>query len=182
MDDDLRAALERGDDESAFTLLRDRHGRAMFTRCFHLLGDRALAEDALQETLIMAFRRRAELRSVVNLRGWLMCVATNKALDLLRRAKRDRAKLDRQRQAEAGDETSTPPAPGEGLARYDRASLDECLAALDPVTRAAFLLRHEDELPWEQIATRLGVPVDTIRMRVQRGAMQSLRTCLEAKA
>ena len=113
------------------------------------------------------------------MRAWLMRVGTNKALDALRRGRRQRAKLERQLRLDPGE--GAPATPDDALAAYDRASLDECLAALDPVTRAAFLLRHDDELPWEEIAATVGLPVDTIRMRVQRGALRSLRTCLEAK-
>lgn len=180
MDEDIRAALGRGDHDRAFALLRQHHGSAVFTRSFHILGDHAQAEDALQDTLVAAYRKRVHLATVDSIRAWMMRVGTNKALDILRRDRRQRAKLARQLELDPTSDDRVP-SPTDALAGYDRASLDECLATLDPVTRAAFLLRHEDELAWEEISATLGVPVDTIRMRVQRGAVRSLRACLQAK-
>ena len=177
VDDEIRAALRRNDLERAFALVSQHHGPAVFTRCFHILGDRAQAEDALQETLVVGFRKRAELAAVASIRAWLMRVAVNKALDAHRRDRRQRAKLERQVRLDV-DADAAGAAVGDSLGSFDRAKLDECLAALDSVTRAAFLLRYEDELAWEQIAATVELPVDTIRMRVQRGALRSLRVCL----
>lgn len=179
MDDDIRAALGRGDLERAFALVRQHHGPQVYTRCFHILGDHAQADDALQEALVVGFRKRAQLAKVDSIRAWMMRVAINKALDALRRNRRQRVKLERQAQLDAAGEGAGVLA--DGLGAFDRARLDECLAALDPVTRAAVLLRYEDELPWEDIAETVGLPVDTIRMRVQRGALRSLRGCLAGK-
>ena len=149
----------------------------MYTRCFHILGDHAQADDVLQETLVMAFRKRGELAKVDSIRAWMMRVAVNKALDALRRDKRYWVKLERR--VQLGTDDASASVVDDPLGSFDRARLDECLASLDPVTRAAFLMRHEDELPWEQIAAALELPLDTIRMRVMR-ATRGLRACLEA--
>jgi RNA polymerase sigma-70 factor (ECF subfamily) len=62
----------------------------------------------------------------------------------------------------------------------DRRALEDCLAALPPEIAAAVLMRYRDGMSWAQIAEAVETPMDTIRMRVQRGALKSLRECLEA--
>lgn len=151
----------------------------MYTRCLHILGDHAQAEDVLQETLVTAFRKRGELATVDSIRAWLMRVAINKSLDALRHDRRQRVKLERQ--VMLGKDAPEALPADELLGSFDRARLDQCLSALDPVTRAAFLLRYEDDQSWDEIASTVKLPHDTIRMRVQRGALRALRTCLQAE-
>jgi RNA polymerase sigma-70 factor (ECF subfamily) len=179
-DEQIRAAVARGDEQRAFVLIYEHHGRALYTRCVHLVRDRAQAEDVVQDVVLKAFKARGQLRTVDNLRAWLLCIATRSALDALRRSRRHHDKLELTRQTMIDEEPTRSDDDG-SWTRHDRGALDECLAALDPTTRAAFLMRYEDELPWEQIARELALPLDTIRMRVNRGAIRSLRACLEAK-
>jgi RNA polymerase sigma-70 factor (ECF subfamily) len=176
-DDDIGAALRRGDDGAAFALLMRRYGGTVFDRCFDVLRDKGLAEDATQNTMIKTLRARAKLAAVQNLRAWLLQVATNTALDTLRAAKRQNTRIERLRQHGGADEAVVSPGGSDEHGRY-HAALQICLEELDPDTRAAFLRRHKDEASWDEIAEELGLPVDTVRMRVKR-ALKGLKRCLE---
>ncbi|HEU4727527.1 MAG TPA: RNA polymerase sigma factor [Kofleriaceae bacterium] len=177
-DEEIRAALRRGDDAAAFRLLVRAHGEAVFTRCYRILRNRTAAEDVMQQALEAAFKHRSQLIQVEQIRGWLIRIATRKSLDALRSSKRaDRLERDL---AEEG-------APEDGSlfeqlgSTQDRRALEECLAALEPDLAAAVQMRYGDGMSWAQIADAVGLPVDTIRMRVQRGALNSLKECLAAK-
>jgi RNA polymerase sigma-70 factor (ECF subfamily) len=175
-DDEIRDALRRGDAEVAFRLVWRAHGAAIYTRCCRILRDRSSAQDAMQQTMIVALHNQRQLLEVDEIRGWLIRVAVRKCLDALRSSKRsDRLQRDGQ--------DSRPAEPGvvEQLGMtQDRRALEDCLAALPSEIAAAVLMRYRDGMSWAQIADTVEMALDTIRMRVQRGALKSLRECLEA--
>jgi RNA polymerase sigma-70 factor (ECF subfamily) len=176
-DDDIRAALRRGDVDGTFELLMGRYESAMFDRAVDVLRDAAAAQDAVQTAMIKVLRSRDVLDNVRNLRGWLLQVATNAALDIWRTGKRQRTRVERFGQQEELEATSGLPAMAAEERGRERAALDHCLGELDPVTRAAFLRRHQDEASWDEIAREHGLEVDAVRMRVRR-ALKGLRRCL----
>jgi RNA polymerase sigma-70 factor (ECF subfamily) len=177
-DDDIRAALRRGHDDVAFRLLTQAHGRAVYTTCCRILRNPTAAEDAMQQAMIAAFTHRSRLLGVEQIRGWLIQIASRKCLDALRSAKRsDRLQRDLV-DSDAPDEVRLLEQLG---TTQDRRALEECLATLAPDIAAAVQMRYRDRMSWAQIAEAVGMPLDTIRMRVQRGALKSLRDCLEAK-
>ena len=176
-DDEIRAALRRGDDNGAFRLLMQAHGRAVYSACCRILRDDVSAEDMLQQAMTAAFNHRRKLLGVDSIRGWLIQIANRKCLDALRSAKRTGA-LHRDLANSDAPESSVL----DRLASTEeRRALEECLAALPPDIAAAVRMRYHDGMPWTQIAKAVGIPLDTIRMRVQRGGVDSLLDCLTAK-
>ncbi|HEX4419561.1 MAG TPA: RNA polymerase sigma factor [Kofleriaceae bacterium] len=177
-DDEIRAALGRGDTDGAFRTLVRAHGPAIFTRCCHILKDRTAAEDIMQQALMAAFKHHRKLLEVEQIRGWLIQIAVRKCFDALRSLKRN-VRLQRDVMAgEAPEIASLLDALGTS---QERRALEECLHALDPELATAVLMRYRDGMSWAQIADAVAMPLDTIRMRVTRGALESLRECLEAK-
>ena len=175
-DDDIRAAVRRDDGDAAFAALIHAYGRALFDRCLAVLRDRADAEDAMQVTLAKVVNLRGRLPAVVNLRAWLLKVATRTALDALRSAKRHRTRLDRL--AQQGDPGEAPMiAAAEPDRAREHAALRAALDDLGPVVHAAFLMRYQDDSSWDEIAATLELEVDAIRMRVKR-AMPGLQANL----
>lgn len=178
-DEDIRAALRRGQIDDAFRQFVRDHGAAAFTASSRIVRDAQTAEDVMQESLISAFRNREMMLEVASLRGWLIKIATRKSLDALRATRR--AGRLQEALLHADD-----PVNGQDLAALlagdeGRRALEHCLSKLEPETCAALLLRYREGVAWDEIAEAVGIPVDTIRMRVQRGALRSLRSCLEAQ-
>lgn len=131
----------------------------------------------MQQVMIAAFHKRAQLLEVEQLRGWLIRTAVRKSLDALRSSKR----FTRLR-----DELPGADSEEAGLLELlgsteEKRALEECLSLLEAEIAAALLMRYRDGMSWEQIAAAVELPLDTVRMRVQRGALKSLRTCLAAK-
>jgi RNA polymerase sigma-70 factor (ECF subfamily) len=81
------AAARRGD-EAAFATLVARHERELHVHCYRMVGSFQEAEDLVQETFLRAWRARESLAADAQLRAWLYRIATNVALDALRRRKR----------------------------------------------------------------------------------------------
>ncbi len=75
-------------DEREFAAAAERHRRELHVHCYRMLGSFDEAEDALQETLLRAWRARDTQSEDAGLRAWLYRIATNVCLDALRRTKR----------------------------------------------------------------------------------------------
>jgi RNA polymerase sigma-70 factor (TIGR02960 family) len=75
-------------DESAFAALTERHRRELHIHCYRMLASFDEAEDAVQETLLRAWRARASFDGSSLLRAWLYKIATNVCLDMIRRSAR----------------------------------------------------------------------------------------------
>lgn len=132
----------------------------------------------MQQALIAAFKNRSQLLRVDQVRGWLIQIAVRKCLDALRSSKRnDRLKRD----VVDSDVVKVDSLLEQLGSTEEQQALEECLSRLAPDVAAAVQMRYRDDMPWAQIAEALEVQEDTIRMRVQRGALKSLRDCLEAK-
>lgn len=78
-------------DEAAFTTLAQRHRRELLVHCYRMLGSPHDAEDAVQESLLRAWRYRDTVEASAPLRPWLYRVATNVCLDVIARDERRRA-------------------------------------------------------------------------------------------
>lgn len=135
------------------------------------------AEDLAQETLLAALDRPPPRRE--NVRSWLRTVARNLALRR-RRGERRRARhearawaeAERRRWAEAADERAA-------RVEMQRRVIDAVLALPDAY-RDAIVARYLDELRPEEIAARLGIPVETVRTRLRRG-LAMVRARLDAR-
>src|SRR5438477_644965 len=77
-------ARARAGDEDAFRDLVQRHSRELQVHCYRILGSLQDAEDALQETLVSAWRNLGEFGERSSLRTWLYKIATNRCLSMLR--------------------------------------------------------------------------------------------------
>ena len=116
------------------------------------------AEDCLQETFMSALRAYPDLRTDSQLRAWLYTIAQRKATDVARRrARRPQTDLD-------GIDPAAPAAPDpadDGLWRQ--------VAALPVKQRAAVLHRYALDLPYAEIATRMGISEEAARQNVSAG-------------
>jgi RNA polymerase sigma-70 factor (ECF subfamily) len=97
-------ARARSGDEEAFRALTDPHRRELQVHCYRILGSLQDAEDAVQETLLSAWRGLAGFEERASLRGWLYRIATNRCLNMLRDSGRKGRPV-------LGDEISDAPEP-----------------------------------------------------------------------
>ena len=120
-------------------------------------GDRAEAEDVAQEAFVRLLEHWQRIAEYDDPRAWLRQVATRMLISRARRRKVARLALPRLR----GGQTSEPPTA-------DRLDLAAALATLPVGWRAVVLMHHVDDLPVEEIASQLRIPVGTVKSRLSR--------------
>lgn len=149
------------------------HGAELYRFAHRSLGDPELAEEAVQETFLRAWRAGDRFQeSLGSLRTWLFAIARNVVIDL------DRARSVRPRLAE-GDGHDQQGASSEALdAVLEAWQVDEALTRLSHDHRIALVEVHGNDRPYEEVAEELGVPVGTVKSRVYY-ALRSLRLALD---
>ena len=173
-DDDtgeLVTRAQRGDDD-AFRGLVEGHSRGVYRLAYRLTGSHENAEDVVQETFLRAHRALHRFDHRCRFSTWLHRIATNCALDLLRRADR--------RPQEAGDDdfdTLSSEAPGPErltLSTEIQIRVREGLAQLTPLERTAFVLRHFEQRSIAEIGQVLGSRANATKQAIFR-AVAKLR-------
>jgi RNA polymerase sigma-70 factor (ECF subfamily) len=150
------------------------HLKRIYLLIYRLVGNAADAQDLTQEAFIKALQRQEQLRDAEKAAHWLSRIATNTALDHLRRRGR-RAESDLDGLAgpmPALDEES----PEDRLLRAERAALlEEGLSRLTPRERAALVLRDLEGLPAEEVARRLQCGKATVRSHIANARIKFRR-------
>ena len=150
-------------DTAAFTTLVDRHAAACTRFATRMLGNREDAEDATQETFLRAYRSLARYEERQAFRTWLFQILINRCRTAaVRRQRRHRMFLVDDTAIAAA---SVRPAVDAGDLR---AELKRAIDALDPDQREAFLLKHVEQLSYDEMAAATGVGVSALKMRVKR--------------
>lgn len=167
-DDELIERARNGDSEALDDLLRRHHTR-LHAVCLRILGRRADADDAAQNALIAIVRGLPTFDGRSAFSTWAYRIATNAALDeLRRRRRRPQPRLD---PTEATGRTPEPDPRAERalLAFENRELVERALAELPDDFRVAVVLRDVADLDYESIASILDVPIGTVRSRIARG-------------
>jgi len=148
-------------------------GRVMAV-ALKLLGDRAEAEDVVQETFLELWRRAADYDpSRASPATWAVMVGRSRALDRLRA----RSSAARVATAQAAEPVSADPAPQPVEVREEQERVRSALSTLPPEQREVIELAYFEGLVQTEIAARTGQPLGTIKTRV-RLAMEKLETAL----
>jgi RNA polymerase sigma-70 factor (ECF subfamily) len=173
-DSELIARAQAGD-RAGQNALVERYYDDCWRYAFRLLGERADAEDAVQETFMRAMVALPQYREHQRFRAWLFTILINQCRNLaIARHRRDRRfrvlPIDGHGDAR-GDAGSVAPSelPDDTLAR--------ALAVLEPVYREAVLLRFGEGLGYTEMARLTGASESALKMRVKR-ACARLRTLL----
>jgi RNA polymerase sigma-70 factor, ECF subfamily len=170
----LVAAAQAGDRSALDALLR-RHYDRVHAVCRRIAGSNRDADDAAQEAMIGIVRGLARFDGRSAFTTWAYRIATNAALDELRRRGR-RPALHAGGEGDPSSDIADPTAERQVDAVVDRASLDDALAELADDFRAAVVLRDVADLDYAEIAEVLDVPVGTVKSRIARGRAQLAET------
>lgn len=163
-------AVLTGDVEQYAILVRrykDRYARY----ASRMLGSVDAAEDAVQDALIRAYDRLSQCREPENFAGWFFLILRNRCFAERRRDRRADG-------LELAQEVSAPDVSHTTLERAEQArSLERALLQLTPEQREVFVLKHVEELSYDEIAARVGTGVPALKMRMHR-AYDRLRELL----
>ncbi|HWV00425.1 MAG TPA: sigma-70 family RNA polymerase sigma factor [Devosia sp.] len=163
-------------DRKAFRDLYGRTSAKLYGVTLRILKDRAEAEEALQEVYVKIWQRADRyVPGGFSPISWLVAVARNHALDVLRARKPRSDDIDL-----ALDVADAGPDPEQAAAnRGERARIDDCLGRLDADKADAVRGAYLDGFSYEELATRHEVPLNTMRTWLRRSLMK-LRECLSA--
>jgi RNA polymerase sigma-70 factor, ECF subfamily len=169
--DEALAAAANGGDRNALEILLARHLDRVHAICRRVTGHPEDALDATQEALIAVTRGLHRYDGRALFTTWLYRVATNAALDELRRRKRrpEPTELSDERPAAGSRVGAAPGNASVESAVAARLDVDAALRRLSPEFRAAVVLRDLCDLDYAEIAEVLDVPVGTVRSRIARG-------------
>jgi len=176
-DEALAERVRATGDVAAFGILVTRYRARVVALARRMLaaGGSDEAEDIAQEAFVAVYDKRASFRRGEPFRPWLYRIAVNRCLDRLRAQSRRPPMLDLRAVAEpslSGGDPLEALLTGEG-----EQLLSAAVAALSPKLRAVFLLRHLDDLSYEEISAAAGVPLGTVKTHLFR-ARALLRVAL----
>jgi len=176
-DADLAVAARQGSGD-ACTLLVRRFERPVYNLIARLVQDPGRAEELAQDTFLKMFRALGQYDPSLRFSSWLFRIAHNTAVDALRQRQVPLAAPRADEDGEPIDLLATLPdlaqdSPEAGAMRRQMAQvLDRAIDTLRPEYRAVVVLRHHEELEYEEIAEVMGLPLGTVKTYLHRARRQ----------
>ena len=175
----IAASLARipGGDRAALQTVYRLTSAKLFGVCLRILGERAEAEDVLQEVFVTVWRKAADFDAArASPMTWLIAITRNRAIDRLRAARNSR----RMEPIDAANDIAdaAPIADSALESTQENARLHGCLGELAARERAALRGAFFDGNTYDELAARMSVPLGTMKSWIRR-AMIKLKACLE---
>jgi len=166
---DLASNKWQSGDAAAFEALFQQYKNLVYKNAYLITGSREEAEDVLQEVFVSVWRSRLTFNSNKGkITTWLYRITVNKCLEKQRKKKLACVSLEQVDlpQTQSSDEVLV------NRQEYER--LIEAMNSLDTKHRAALVLRYFNDLSYEEIAQTAGVPLGTVKSRINQ-ALKLLR-------
>jgi RNA polymerase sigma-70 factor (ECF subfamily) len=178
-DKDLVAAHKAGNTE-AFDHLARQYRSELISHAYRRLNCMDASEDAVQETMVRAYKALPRFDGEYKLGPWLHRILANVCVDEANRRTRDKNKTERVVSLRS-DFSSAPSVEEELGYEFDHSGLEEALTDLPDPYREALTLKYVDELDYGEVAYIAGVSEENARARVSR-ARTKMRTLLKGVA
>jgi len=157
--------------------LYHQHFNKTYRAAYLITGDHQLAEDATQEAFLKAFTNLHTLRDIDKFSSWVSVIASNYAIDLLRKKKRMVFSDNISQYADHNPVSS----PQESWEKCEASQeVREALSLLEAEEREILVLKYFHELSIKEIAAAMQVPTGTIKSRLFR-ARKRVETLLQPK-
>ena len=155
----------------------------LYRRAYRLLGNKADAEDAVQDALLAAYKNMSQFRGEAQISTWLTTIVINCArMHLRKRSRHIHVSLDlrigEEREHSQSDTLvdHRPSPEDECHMAWANARLIESAARLSPTLRRAFHLRYLDHLSIDEAARVLRVPIGTVKAQAARARAKVLKS------
>jgi RNA polymerase sigma-70 factor (ECF subfamily) len=163
-------------DRAAFRSLYDRTSAKLFGVTLRILKDRAEAEEAIQDVYVKIWQRADRyIPGNSSPISWLVAVARNHSLDILRARRPASETIDAA--LEIPDSGPSPERAAQDS--QERGRIEHCLSTLEPDRAEAVRGAYLDGYSYEELATRFAVPLNTMRTWLRRSLIK-LKDCLTA--
>ena len=171
-------------EERAYGLLLGRYRRAVYSLVYRMVGNAEEAQDLAQEAFIRAFRSLASYDPGRSFANWLFKIASNLTIDHFRRRRLQTVSTTLAEDEDEGRELDLlDPSPSalDVMVKDEEARLTaDLVQSLPEHYRIVVLLRHGQDLAYEEIADALNLPVGTVKARLHR-ARHMLKRKLESR-
>jgi RNA polymerase sigma factor (sigma-70 family) len=186
IDDDreLIARAQRGD-ERAYRALLSRYERAVYNICYRMVRDKEEARDLAQEAFMKVFAILDRYNPSFAFSNWLLKITSNLCIDAMRKRRIETLPMDEPIASDKGNLERQYPSPQAGpektLLDKERMKLLHCaIENLPDHYRIMIVLRHQQDLSYEEIARILDLPLGTVKARIHR-AREMLKHRLDAE-
>ena len=156
----VRAA--RDGDRDAFMTIVATYQKKVFVLAYSILRDREDALDVVQETFLRFYRKAGLFKEGYSFQGWLLRIAKNLCVDHYRKNTRKRRELE---SSKSLDELHVTAAPDPALAGAGelREVTARCIDRLAGRQRLVFVLRHVDDLQFNEISETMNISLGTVK-------------------
>jgi RNA polymerase sigma-70 factor, ECF subfamily len=151
----------RAADPDAFAILVRRHERKVYNLAFRMLGKEEDARDAAQDAFLSCYRNLASFRGDAKFSTWLHRIAVNACYDALRKRRGEVLGIE--------ETPQPPPSPDHGDRTAASVDVQRALLLVPPEFRAVLVMHDIQDLPYDDIATALEIPLGTVKSRLHRG-------------
>jgi len=136
-----------------------RHQSAVFSIALHFLADRSAAEELAQDVFLQLHANLATMKSEDHMKFWLRKVTAHRCIDYKRRRKLPQVSLD---------DAPEPAAPAHSTDPFLARRLRQYVGSLPEKPRLVMILRYQEDMPAEDIAEVLTMPLATVKSHLQR--------------
>ncbi len=173
-DEELIARFQQGDNY-AFDLLVKRYKDPLMNFVFRFVGEKEEAEDIVQETFLRLFKNKHYYREIAKFSTWIYTIAGNLAKTELRRRRRRKllsisAFMSSEKDYDIPDEDSNP--EKETNTVVTDKIIQKAIDKLSPKFKQVIILRDIQGFSYEEIAEIVGIPLGTVKSRVNRARLK----------
>ena len=173
-DEELILQFQKGN-ENAYVELVDRYKNKLINFTFNYLGDRDLAEDIVQETMLKLYEKRHYYKEIAKFSTWIYTIARNQANTELRKRKRRNISFLSQMTKNGKDfdlDSKSPDLINELHNTYLSKRINKAIQLLPEHFREVIVLRDIQGLSYEDIGLVMDAPLGTIKSRINRARIQ----------
>ena len=156
-------------DNDAFTCLVEAYQKPVYNLCYRMLGEPEAAEDASQDTFLKAYQNLTRYDRDRSFATWLLSIAAHHCIDKLRRRRFTSFSIDEDEEGQTEiPDRSAPDPESEAEKKQMREHLHGLLQKLEPVDRAAVVMRYWNDASEVEIAETLKLTVPAVKSRLHR--------------
>ena len=160
-------------DQVAWEQIVRQNWRKVFNVAYKFVGKHDEAEDLTQDIFLKIFKALRTFDRRANFQTWIISISRNLCIDHYRSVRKERQTIARDVDSNDLQPATTERGPYAQAEHHDlRAQLRQALATLPLTLRTAVVLRDLQELSYQEIADRLGLPEGTVKSRINRGRIE----------
>src|SRR5256885_16189611 len=160
-------------DQAAWEAIVRQNWRKVFNVAYKFVGRHDEAEDLTQDIFLKIFKALRTFDRRANFQTWIISISRNLCIDHYRSVRKERRTIARDVDTNDLQPATTERGPYAAAEHQDlRAQLRQALETLPVTLRTAVVLRDLQELSYQEIADRLGLPEGTVKSRINRGRIE----------